>query len=782
MDFDFTKAEALLPVETPKLAFNLAIRPHWLPTVTADEAGNEIFTWKKAFWFRKDIRRDDGQKGKRFVAVNAETGITLAAFDHARVAQALSQRLRRSSTQVAQADAMEVERAVAKAPSDGPEVTADSLPFDTFDWTADGRAIEFTVNGSRYRCTLDTYRCTRLKAAAKVQEHEVPSPDGKWAAFLRGHNLWVRSLETGKAKPLTTDGLKDFDYASRPDFYGAKTVDLIHGRKQKPLVIWSPDSTRLLTHRLDQRRVRKLPVMQYVPEGEYAPAKMHQVRYPLAGDEALPTVAHVVLGLDGSRVEFQQPPLELRNTDPLFCPFWQNIWWDDDGTSIYYIHPTRGYRSTQFFEANAATGAVRIVYEETSDSFMDLDMRFKGGLLPDVRVMRKRGVFIWPSQKSGWQHLYLHDLATGEQLQPITEGDWVVRELVAVDEANGWIYFLGSGREPGRDVYLQHLYRVRLDGSDLTLLTPENANHEVHMAPDRSGFVDTYSRVNTAPVSVLRRADGELVCKLAEADIEGLLAAGYQLPEPFVVKADDGETDIYGILIRPADFDPTRRYPIIEYEYGGPQTAIVPHGFPVGPGGDRTSYSQALAQLGFAVVMMDGRGTPGRSKAFHDAKHHLGDAAGLVDHVAGLRQLAQQHPWLDMNRVGIFGFSGGGYGSARAILTYPDVYKAAVACCGDHDNRLYDSTWWERYMGLGDFANYPPQDNQSLAGNLKGRLLLMHGDVDDNVHPNLTMRLVNALIEADKEFDMLLLPNRGHALGRDKYVAHRTWAYFLRNL
>lgn len=706
-----------------------------------------------------DVRRKSGEKGKQFVVVDAVTGDMTPAFDHERLAASLSK------------------RAPALAP-----IEADALPFDHFEWDRDEQGISFSTGGTRYHCRFDTYACRPVHSGRFAQEHEVASPDGMWAAFLRGHNLWVRSLETGKSHPLTTDGIKDYNYASRPDFYGAKTADLIHGRKNKPLVQWSPDSTRLLTHRLDQRHVRKLPVMQYVTDGEHSPAMMHQVRYPLAGDKALPTAEYFVIGVDGSRVDFCMPALELRNTDPLYSPHWHNIWWHADGSRIYFIHPTRGYRSTQFFEVDAADGGARLVFEEVCDSFVDHDMRHKDNPLPDVRVLSSRGQFVWPSQQSGWEHLYLHDLATGQQLHAITEGDWVVRELIGVDEAAGWVYFLGSGREADEDVYLQHLYRVRLDGTELTMLTPEIADHRVHAAPDWSVFVDTYSLVNAAPKTVLRKTDGTMVKTLVEADIQPLLDAGFQMPEPFVVKADDGVTDIYGIVIPPANFDPTRKYPVVEYEYGGPQTTVVPHRFPVTPSTDTTVYSQSLAQLGFAIVLLDGRGTPLRSKAFHDAKHHLGDAAGLVDHVAGLRQLGERYPWLDLSRVGMYGFSGGGYGSARAVLSYPDVYKAAVACCGDHDNRLYDSTWWERYMGLGDFADYPPQDNQSLAANLRGRLLLMHGDVDDNVHPNLTMRLVDALIKADKEFDMLLLPNRGHALSRDPYVAHRTFAHFLRNL
>lgn len=749
MDFDFSNAERLAPLEIGKLVFHLGVEPHWLGT--------------SLFWYRQDVRRDGGDHGKRFLLVNTETGHIGPAFDHDRLAATLTKRLH---------------TLVQKGVSFDPE----NLPFDEIELSETGDAVVFEIEHQRWRCTLDTYACRRIVGWKPLPAHEIPSPDGCYTAFLRGHNLFVRSLETEKTRQLTTDGQKDYNYASRPDFYGTKTVDELQGRKPKPAILWSPDSTRILTHRLDERKVRKLPVMQYVPDGSHAPAEVRMVHYPLPGDEHVQTVEHVILGVDGSRVDLHGGPIEIYNTDALIGPFWHNIWWSGDGTAVYYIRPTRGCESMQFWAADAKSGRVRQVLEEHGAKFYDQDMRMKNSVLPDVRVLERKHQFIWPSQRDGWYHLYLHDLKTGREIRPLTEGNWVVRELLGVDESDEWVYFLGGGRENGRDPYLRHLYRVRLDGSDLTLLTPEDAEHDVHLSPDCRSFVDTYSRVDQPPISVLRRTDGTLIRTLEQADVELLLQAGFVVPEPFTVKADDGETDLYGILIRPAHVEAGKRYPLIDYEYGGPQTFITPKGYTVLRGWDRAVYGQALAQLGFAGMIVDGRGTPGRSKAFHDHFSRLGDAAGLIDHVAAARQLAERYPFIDIDRVGMYGFSGGGYGSARAILTWPEFYKVAVACCGDHDNRLYDTTWWDRYMGVGDVNSAPAQDNQSLAERLQGKLLLMHGDVDDNVHPALTMRLADALMKADKEFDMLLLPNRGHALARDSYVMHRVWAYFLRHL
>ena len=745
MNFDVSILAPFFPDNLVKLTYNLAIEPHWI-----DGAH---------FWYKRDVEQRDGTRGKRFVRVDARTGERTAAFDHERLAAQLAVKLGPATASI------------------GP----DELPFDEFVLVDGGSAIQFVISGRKWRCDLPSYRCRRLPAGPMVKLHEVLSPDGQWAAYLRGHNIYVRGLETGQTHALTTDGRRDDNYGRRPDFYGSRTLDDSRGIKQPPILAWSPDSTRILTHRLDQRHVRRLPVMQFVPDGEYAPAKVRMMRYPMAGDRHLPLVQHVILGLDGSRVDIQGQPLELANTDAPLGPTWHNVWWSEDGSAVYCLHPKRGARTMQLCSTDAQTGDVRVLLEEHTPTFADQDSRTFG--LPDVRILSDN-TFIWPSQRDGWYHLYLHDLVTGAPIRSLTDGDYVVTSLVSVDESAGWVYFMASGREAGRDRYLEHLYRVRLDGTAFTLLTPEDADHAVHMSPNHDILIDTYSRIDKAPVTVLRRSDGQLIAPLEQADITKLLAAGYVLPERFRVQADDGRTDLYGILIRPANFDPAQKYPLIDYEYGGPWTYITPKNFPVASRSFmfNLGFTQVLAQLGFAVMVMDGRGTAGRSKAFHDAASFLGDAAGLTDHVPATQQLARQHSFIDIDRVGIYGFSGGGYGAARAILQWPECYKVAVAGCGDHDHRLYDTTYWDRYVGTDDIESYPAQDNQSLASNLQGHLLLMHGDMDDNVHPSSTMRLVHALISADKDFDMLLLPNRGHTIYFDPYVLRRTCEYFLRHL
>ena len=360
----------------------------------------------------------------------------------------------------------------------------------------------------------------------------------------------------------------------------------------------------------------------------------------------------------------------------------------------------------------------------------------------------------------------------------------MVVDLLEVDEAEEWAYFTGVGREAGRDPYFRHLYRARLDGSRMELLTPEDADHEVGFSPTGKWLVDTYSTRTTAPVTVLRRADGTRVLTLEEADFSRLLATGWRWPTPFTVKARDGVTDLYGYLYFPTDFDPTGSYPVVDYIYPGPQTG--PIGYRQATAAPRGN-GHALAELGFIVFTIDALGTPLRNKAFHDSYYgDMGDN-GIADHVAALRQLGARYPAMDLDRVGIFGHSGGGFSSTDALLRYPDVFKVAVSSAGNHDNRSYDYTWGEKYQGLleggeGGGDTFDTQANQNLAGRLEGKLLLMYGTLDDNVHPNATLLLMDELIRHNQDFDLLVVPNRNHGFSNEPYVIRRRWDYFVEHL
>ena len=390
---------------------------------------------------------------------------------------------------------------------------------------------------------------------------------------------------------------------------------------------------------------------------------------------------------------------------------------------------------------------------------------------------------IWFSERDNWGQLYLYDLQTGRLKNQITSGDGNVAQLVRVDEKNRLLYFRSVGKEKGRDPYFIHFYRIGFDGKNLTLLTPEDATHVVAPSPSAKYFVDSYSKPDVAPTTVLRASDGKLITTLERTDISRLVTAGWKPPEPIVVKARDGTTDLYGLLYRPTKFNPSVKYPIINHIYPGPQTGSVgPRNF-LSARGD----SQALAELGFVVVEIDGMGTPWRSKKFHDA--YFGDMGDntLPDQVAAMKELSARYPWIDLERVGIWGHSGGGYATAGAMLHFPDFFKVGISESGNHDNRNYEDDWAEKWQGLltkraDGTTNYDSQANQNFAKNLKGKLLLTHGTMDDNVPPSSTLVLVDELIKANKDFDLLLLPNRRHGYAAEPYMIRRRWDYFVRNL
>lgn len=597
---------------------------------------------------------------------------------------------------------------------------------------------------------------------SKAPPGEVLSPDGRWAVSATAYDLRVRDLRDATVRRLTSDGEAGRAYGSREGLQVPPAAD-----DAPPVVYFSPDSQRILTYRLDYADVPELYLVQ-THDGRRPSLRTY--RYAMPGDPVA-RAEWVILDLaDGDRVDVQHPPTPIRPNSNL------QVQWSGDGSSIFFLEEEAGYARAWIRAIDAKTGTVRTLLEETTDTVLDRQ--------PILKAFGDGSELIWSSERDGWRHLYLVDARNGGVERQLTRGEWTVQPrngVLHVDAENRWLYFVGLGRETGRDPYYRHLYRVRLDGSGLTLLTPEDADHDVVFSPDGSVFVDTYSRVDSAPVSVLRHSSGARVVELQRADIRRLLAAGWRFPERFSVKARDGSTDLYGVMFLPSHFDPHRSYPVIDSIYPGPQSTRVPKSFAL----DAQSDAQALAELGFIVVMIDGMGTPRRSRAFREVSYrNLGDAGGLIDHVEGLRQLAGQRPWMDLSRVGIYGHSGGGFASTRAILTYPDFYKVAVSSSGNHDQRIYHAGWGERYQGYPQGDNYAGLDNASLAGNLKGKLLLVHGDADDNVHPAHTLALVKALIEADKDFDLLILPGQNHAFkGRAKdYFIRRRWDYFVRNL
>ena len=639
----------------------------------------------------------------------------------------------------------------------------------------------------RSSCSPDTGRCDaaiddREASRARAEfartlgggrgRAESVSPDGKRAAFIRAYNLWVRDVATGRETQLTTDGVKDFGYATN----NAGWI-----RSDDPVLVWSPDSRKIATFQQDDRPLGEM----YLVSTRAGHPELQAWKYPLPGDSAISMIHRVIIEVDAPRVvRLQMPPDPHRSTlcDHVVCRGdndWADIEWYPDGSHVAFVSTSRDHKRAVLRVADAATGAIRNVLEETVATQFE-----SGNGVVNWHVLPASNELIWFSERDDWGQLYLYDLATGRLKSKITSGEGNVAQVLRIDEKGRTLYFVGNARERGRDPYFRHFYKIGMDGKGLTLLTPEDADHDITLSPSGRYFVDTYSRPDVPQTSVLRDLNGKTVLALEKADISRLLATGWKPPMRITVKARDGKTDLYGLMYSPTTLDSsTATFPIINHIYPGPQTGSVGSRSFSPARGD----AQALAELGFVVVEIDGMGTPWRSKSFHDAYYgKMGDNT-LPDQVAGMKELARRYRWIDINRAGIYGHSGGGFAAADAMFRYPDFFKVGISEAGNHDNRVYEDDWGERYQGLlvrgpNGSDNYAAEANQPLAKNLKGKLLLAHGTMDDNVPQNNTLLVVDALIAANKDFDLLLLPNRRHGFGNEAYMVRRRWDYFVKNL
>jgi dipeptidyl aminopeptidase/acylaminoacyl peptidase len=495
-------------------------------------------------------------------------------------------------------------------------------------------------------------------------------------------------------------------------------------------------------------------------------------------------IERVIIEVDSPKIiRLKMPPDQHRSTlcDDLACrgTTWEDVQWSADGNHLAFVSTSRDHRQEWLRVADAETGDVREVMSETAPRFFE-----SGNGKVNWKYLPKSNEILWFSERDNWGQLYLYDLTTGKLKNQITQGEGNVTEVSNVDEKARTIYFLAVGKEPGRDPYFSHFYSVGFDGRNMRLLTPENADHAVRPSTDGRYFVDVYSTPAQPDTAVLRENSGKLVMELAKQDITKLVATGWVPPAPITVKARDGKTDLYGLMFKPTNFDASKKYPIVNYVYPGPQT---------GSCGSRSFLTsrgdlQSLAELGFIVICIDGMGTPWRSKSFHEAYYgDLGDNT-IPDQVSGMRDLAAKYPWIDLDRAGIFGHSGGGNATASAMFHYPDFFKVGISESGNHDNREYEDDWAEKWSGLlvknpDGTSNYDSQANQQTAKNLKGHLLLAHGTMDDNVPPNETLLVVDALIKANKDFDLLMIPNAAHGYGAaSQYMTRRRWDYFVRYL
>ena len=636
-------------------------------------------------------------------------------------------------------------------------------------WLADDRFwYRTTTEKGPEVFLIDAARGTRSAftppGAPRTPSNAVLSPDGKRAAFIRDFNLWVRELPNGRETQLTKDGVKDFGYA---------TDNAGWIRSDSPVVLWSPDSRRIATFQHDGRGVGEM----YLADTRVGHPQLEAWKYPLAGDAKIFQIERVIIDVDAARVtRLQMPPDPHRSSlcDHVKCDdSFSDVEWSADSQQLAFISSSRDHKRAQFRVADAQTGKVRDVLEETSKTY------FEGGEdRPNWRFLPASNELIWFSERDNWGQLYLYDLTSGKLKNQITSGEGDVAETLRVDETNRLVYFLGVGKEKGRDPYFVHLYRVGLDGKNQTLLTPEDATHDISFSPTGRFFVDSYSKPDSAGITVLRDSAGKLIQTIEKTDISRLVATGWKPVTPFSVKARDGITDLYGLMYKPTRFDAGQKYPIIDHIYPGPTPGSVGTRRFQAARGD----SQALAELGFIVIELDGMGTPSRSKKFHDAYYgNMGDNT-LPDQVAGIQELAKRYSWIDISRVGIWGHSGGGYAAADAMFRYPDFFKVGISEAGNHDNRDYEDDWAEKWQGLLNGNNYDNQANELVARNLKGKLLLVHGTMDSNVPPYNTLLVVDALIRANKDFDLLMLPNRNHGFANEPYMIRRRWDYFVRNL
>lgn len=736
---DYARAEKFMSYNTTPLVFGAGVRPNFIGTTDN-------------FWHR--VTRPEGAE---FMLVNAAKGSRTTAFDHGKLAAALSK-----------ATATTVEAA--------------KLPFQTIEFTEDLSAVTVSVAGKNLKCTLAQYTCNadatatprraggRGAGRAFGPRTDSPSPDGKKTIVLKNYNLYVRDIATGAETQLTTDGVKDFGYATDNAGWTKST---------QPIVLWSPDSKKIATFQQDERGVGEM----YLVNTSVGHPKLEAWKYPLPGDEVITTIQRVIIDIETKKMtRLKMGADQHRSTlcDDIKCrgSEWADVQWSPDGSKLAFVSTSRDHKQARLREADAATGVIREINEEAVETQYE-----SGDGKVNWQVLYGSDEYLWYSEKSGWGHMYLGNWKTGKITGQITSGEWLVRQVLRVDEKERVIYFLGAGREKGRDPYFSHLYRIGLDGKGLQLLTPEDANHEITLAPSGKFFFDSYSKPDVAPVAVWRDNKGKLISSLEKADVSKLISAGWKPPIPFSVKARDGVTDLYGLLFVPTNVDPKKKYPIVNHIYPGPQSGSVGSRSFSAARGD----CQALAELGFVVFELDGMGNPTRSKKFHDFYYgNMGDNT-LPDQIAGMKQIAARYPYIDLNRAGIYGHSGGGFATADAMFRYPDFFKVGISEAGNHDNRNYEDDWGERYVGLlkknaDGTTNYDDQANQSLAKNLKGKLLLAHGTMDNNVPPYNTLLVVNELIKANKDFDLIMLPNRNHGFGNEPYMVRRRWDYFVKYL
>lgn len=692
------------------------------------------------------------KEGTKYMLVDATAKTKKEAFDHNKLAEVLS---------------LELDQ----------EIKANELNLYNYSFSDDSKTLKFTAYRENFSYNLEDHSITKIESNAKrTSRNEHVSPNGKLAAYIDNYNLWVKDLTSGKKTQLTFDGKEDYGYATN----NAGWI-----KSDGAVLKWSPNSDKIATFQQDARGVG----MMYLTSTNVGHPKLEAWKHPLPGDEKIFTIERVIIHLENQpkTVRLKMKPDFQRGTTTDHIADWDNTLldaqWNKEGTKFAFVSGSRDHKIAHLQIADAYSGQVESIHKEEVDTYYE-----SGVNAENWKVLFDSNEFIWYSEKTNWGHIYLYDLKTKELKNQITSGDWIVKQVKHIDEENRTIYFTAGGKEEGNP-YHNYYYKVNFDGTNLINLTPSKGTHSVTFSDDYNMLVDNYSTTTNPPISVLRNGNGEKIMDLETADISKLKANNWQEPVEFSVKARDEKTDLYGIMCLPSHYDESKKYPVLNYIYPGPQSGSV------GNYGFRPVWRdfQAVAELGFVVVAVDAMGTPMRSKSFHDAYYgNMGDN-GLPDNITAIKQLADKYKGMDIERVGIWGHSGGGFASTRAVFAYPDFYDVAVSGAGNHDNRNYEADWGEKWQGLleeGNMegkadgtTNYDNQANQLIAKDLKGKLLITHGSMDNNVPPSNTMLVVEALIKANKDFDMILFPNKRHGYGdMTNYMTRKRWDYFVTHL
>ena len=700
-----------------KTAFNLN------PTINWFEDGSGIYYHE----FSTD--------GKAFKTLDFSDNKVKDLFDHSKLARALS--------------AIHEE-----------EINKDSIGIYDVEKEGD-TSLRFESKGKTYQVDLNSYNIKGIpKDTTAVRNRlEVASPDGKWIAFAKDYNLYIRSTATNEEYQLSHNGVKDYEYAN---LYG--WFDKMEGengdRPTNFYVSWSPDSKWLRTNQWDTRNAEKMYLLDWSKDHLFKPNLLSYYRGS-PGDTSMVMLRPVVFDITTKREIRLDLPINT-HINPV------SIAWSEREGEAYASYAERGYQKQYIKHIDLVNAKVSTLIQEVSETNID---NFTFTPLDSLNKI------LFLSERSGWRQLYVYNLKNNSTTS-LTNGEFYVHSLEHIDEADGKIYFIASGREAGVNPYHRLLYSVSIDGGDVELLTPEPINHIIQFSDDGDYFVDSYSSVNIPTKTVLRKAEtGEILALLTKANIEIVKSKGWSSPEVFEFIGKDGKTTLYGALWKPMGFDPEKKYPIIDQSYTGPHTQVFPRSF------SQAFQNQALAELGFIVMKVDGLGSSGRSKEFHN--HSYKDMGNnLEDHVLAIKYLGETRSWVDTERVGIFGHSAGGYDAGHGILAFPDVYKVSVASSADHDFRMEKAWWPEMYMGWPVDKSYNDVSNITIASNLKGKLLLVHGALDDNVNPSATFKLAEALIRADKQFDLLILPSQRHGYTGDfrKYFIKKRWNYFIEHL